>query len=39
MQTDNTSFAGATVDLDVAYDAAVFQPTTTAATSPYFTGS
>ncbi|MDH6436170.1 hypothetical protein M2158_004710 [Streptomyces sp. SAI-144] len=39
MQTDNTSFAGATGDLDVAYDAAVFQVTTTAATGPCFTGS
>ncbi|MFF0016865.1 hypothetical protein [Streptomyces sp. NPDC005374] len=39
MQADNTSFAGATGDLDVAYDAAVFQPTTTAATGPCFDGS
>ncbi|WP_329254087.1 hypothetical protein [Streptomyces canus] len=39
MQADNTSYAGATGDLDVAYDAAVFQPTTTAATGPCFTGS
>ncbi|MCX5261692.1 hypothetical protein OOK27_47455 [Streptomyces canus] len=38
-QTDNTSFAGATGDLDVAHDAPVFQPTTTAATGPRFTGS
>ncbi|MDT0485339.1 hypothetical protein [Streptomyces doebereineriae] len=39
MQADNTSFAAATGDPDVAYDAAVFQPTTTAATGPCFTGS
>jgi hypothetical protein len=39
IQADNTSFAGAAGDLDVAYDAAVFQPTTTAATGPCFTGS
>jgi hypothetical protein len=39
MQADNTSFPGATGDLDVAYDAAVFQPTTTAATGPCFDGS
>ncbi|MFE3858404.1 hypothetical protein ACFXPN_45650 [Streptomyces griseorubiginosus] len=39
MQADNTSYAGATGDLDVAYDAAVFQPTTTAATGPCFDGS
>ena len=29
MQADNTSFANQTGDLDVAYDAVVFQPTTT----------